>query len=70
MSECVLEFIEPDRDGQIVRLKLLVTDELLARTKLLIERVYKNITELEFPTTEMYDQNLKGILEFEESMLQ
>jgi hypothetical protein len=66
----VLEFIEPDRDGQIVRLKLLVTDELLARTKLLIERVYKNITELEFPTTEMYDQNLKGILEFEESMLQ
>jgi len=69
VNEGILEFLEPDKRGHICELIAEITDEETARTKALIEAVYKKITELDLPDISKYTQDLTGIRQFEDDLL-
>lgn len=68
-----LAFIEPTRSGESITLPLeLTTDETaeeVARTKKLIEAVWKRITTLNLPDTSAYSPDYKGVLAFEQDLI-
>ncbi|HVS80030.1 MAG TPA: ATP-dependent DNA helicase [Candidatus Paceibacterota bacterium] len=68
-EEGCLEFIEPIR-GKIVELPLAFEPGDVERVKKLAEIVYKKIVALDFPDVSGYDQNVNGILAFEEDLLE
>ena len=63
-----LEFLEP-KNGKIIDLALVIDDKDVKQTKRLIEVVYTKIMNLDFPDVSGYSQDLKGIEEFEKSLL-
>ncbi|MEX0934398.1 MAG: 3'-5' exonuclease, partial [Candidatus Saccharimonadales bacterium] len=70
VDKIVLEFIEPDRKtGEIVLLESDVTSEEVDRTTQLMKAIYSHIQNLDFPETDKYDKNLKGIEAFENDLL-
>lgn len=69
VSLLALEFVEHIKDGTPVRLAYDPTDAELDRLALLIGAVYNKITTLNFPDTTTYDQNLKGIVQFEDDLI-
>jgi hypothetical protein len=62
-------FAEADKKKQIHTLELLLDEELLEKVKKLTNAVYKKVKNLDFPDVSKYSQNLKGILQFEEDLL-
>lgn len=64
-----LEFLEADNNGKIIILPFLLDNEIKERVKRLANIVCAKIRNLDFPNTENYAQNIKGILEFEEDLL-
>jgi len=70
MTRGVLQFVEPDKAGNIVALELsdIDTDEL-ARFAQLVQAVWHRIQTLDFPDTSRYDATLAGIKQFEEDLL-
>ncbi len=70
VSGASIEFVEPDEDdGQIRSLELIFNDDELQRLKLLIVTVWHMIMDLNFPQTETFSKDVKGILAFEETIL-
>jgi DNA helicase-2/ATP-dependent DNA helicase PcrA len=65
----VLEFVEPLKGDMVVDLALDIEPEKVERTKMLIEKVFAHIMNLDFPDVSRYSSDLKGILEFEEDLL-
>jgi len=63
-----LEFLEP-QNKHIIDLSLDITDEDVDRTKKLIEVIYGKIMNLDFPDVSTYSKDLKGVIEFEDSLL-
>ena len=75
VEEGVLEFVEElhnDTTIQTIHLSFDTkeTKEELERAKKLISIIYKKIVTLDFPDTEKYDKSFKGILTFEEDLLE
>ena len=64
----LLEFLEP-KNGKIIDLPLEIAGVDVERTKKLISAVYSKIMNLDFPDVSGYSQDLKGVLEFEEYLL-
>ncbi len=64
----MLEFVEP-KNGQLIELPLNITGEDAIRISEIVKIVYKKIRELDFPDTSEYSKNLKGIIAFEDDML-
>lgn len=64
----ILEFLEP-KNGKIFELPYHITDEDVTRTKNLIKIVFTKIKNLDFPDTSGYSPDLKGIIDFEEDLL-
>jgi len=64
-----LEFLEP-LNGKIIKLELEIGAKETKRTQQLIQIVYNKIMNLDFPDISKYPQDLKGILEFEDNLLQ
>ncbi len=65
-----LEFIEPDEQGKLVEnLELSFDPEELQRFGKLIGAVWTHIMHLDFPDTSKYSQNLKGIQQFEQDLI-
>jgi hypothetical protein len=69
VEEGSLEFLEPDKQGRIHELVADITDEETARTKALIEAVYKKIIALDLPDISKYPQDINGIRQFEDTLL-
>ena len=69
VHEGTLEFLEPDKKGNICELTADITNEETARTKALIEAVYKKMIALELPDISKYPQDLNGIRQFEDDLL-
>jgi len=70
MTRGVLQFVEPDKSGDIVHLELIdVSTEELERFTSLLHAVWKHIQDLDFPDTSHYEQTLAGIHQFEEDLL-
>lgn len=65
----VLQFVEPSRDGRLYALEAQFTDEELDRFRALIQAVWSHVMILEFPDTSAYEQNLKGVLAFEQALI-
>lgn len=64
----VIEFIKPEGNN-LVNLQLAIQSEDAARLSRLIQVIYKKIQNLDFPATESYSKDIKGILKFEEDLL-
>lgn len=64
-----LAFIEPTKAGESVVLSLDLSDADVERTKLLIEAVWKRITTLSLPDTSNYSPDFKGVLAFEQDLI-
>ena len=64
-----LQFVEPDNDGQILSLETTFTDEELEEFSKLIQAIWDCIQRLEFPDISAYPQSLKGIIAFEQNLV-
>ena len=67
----VLEFVEPRQgDRKIITLPLMLTKEKTERMARLIGKVYEKIMNLDLPDISKYSQDIKGVEEFEEDLLE
>jgi len=64
-----LAFIEPTRGGESVLLSLDLTAQDIERTTKLIEAVWKHIMALDLPDTSAYSPDFKGVLAFEQDLI-
>ncbi len=64
-----IQFVEPTPAGSIVALDVSFDQEELTIFSKLIQAVWQNITTLNFIDTASYDKSYKGILAFEEHLL-
>lgn len=64
-----LAFIEPTRAGESILLELGLSDQDVDRTAKLIEAVWKRIIKLDLPDTSHYSPDLKGVLAFEQDLI-
>jgi len=69
VGESLIQYIEPTQSGEIQSLAIGYNQEELNRLEDLIKAVWKKITTLDLPDTTKYSQNLKGILEFEQDLI-
>ena len=65
----VLQFVEPTMTGEILALESHFDREELATFMQLIQKVWQKITTLDLPDASQYDQSYKGILAFEQALL-
>lgn len=61
----ILQFIEPDETGEILRLRAEYSKEELETFEKLICAVWRCIMNLDFPDTSQFDNSYKGVLAFE-----
>ncbi len=64
-----LEYVEGNEGENIVELSLDPAPEDMERVQKLIDIVYKKIITLDFPSIEAYSKDYKGVLAFEEDLL-
>ncbi len=64
-----LEFIEPDASGNNTPLELQPTADEIERTKALIAAVWRHIQAVDLPDTSAYSPDLKGMLAFEQDLI-
>jgi len=64
-----LEFVEPSRSGEISSLELDFEPAELERFGLLIAKVWQHIITLDLPDTSAYEETYKGLLAFEQDLL-
>lgn len=64
-----LAFIEPTKGGESIVLSLDLSAEDVERTKRLIEAVWKRIATLSLPDTSGYSPDYKGVLAFEQDLI-
>src|SRR5690606_3115511 len=69
IDTCAIQFVEPTRSGDIVSLEASFTEEERERLRRLIKAVWKHITTLEMPDTSNFEPTYKGILAFEDSLI-
>jgi hypothetical protein len=65
----VLQFVEPTKKGDICALDAQFTAAELAEFSALISAVWKSIMALDLPDVTEYDPGLKGILAFEQALI-
>lgn len=69
VAETALQFVEPDENGEILSLNYDVTTDDQERLRKLIGIIWQHIMNLDFPDTSGYSLNLKGVLQFEDDLL-
>lgn len=70
VEKAVLQFVEPTLAGEIAALEARFSAEELAEFTRLIQTVWRHITTLDLPDISHYEPNYKGILAFENDLLQ
>ena len=65
----ILQFVEPDASGSIHALRESFTSDELDHFRKLIQAVWHCVTTLELPDTSEFEPNYKGILAFEEYLI-
>lgn len=65
----VLQFVEPDSRGEIHALEESFTHEDLERFSRLVKAVWHCIINLDFPDVSEYDASYKGIIAFEDALI-
>jgi DNA helicase II / ATP-dependent DNA helicase PcrA len=64
-----LSFIEPTASGEVVETRIEYTTEDLDRLKSLIEKIWTKIVNLDLPDISGYEESYKGILAFEQDLI-
>ena len=64
-----LAFIEPNRSNEIATLSIVFDKEEIERFTLLVGKVWQHIIHLDLPDTSTYDPTYKGLLAFEQDLL-
>lgn len=64
-----LDFVEPNRSNEIATLDMAFDNEELDRFALLVGKVWQHIITLNLPDTSDYEPNYKGLLQFEQDLL-
>lgn len=64
-----LAFIEPTKTGESILLSLDLTSQDIERTVKLIQAVWKKIETLDLPDVHTYSPDLKGVLAFEQDLI-
>lgn len=70
MKSGVIQFVEPTRGGNILALDATFSDEEVAEFERLLAVIWKCITTLDLPDTSAYSPDFKGMLAFEQDLLQ
>lgn len=70
VSDARLEFVVPNGDGRIHRLALHFDKAELERTEALLQAMWHSVMALDIPDTSQYTKDLKGVLAFEDDLLQ
>lgn len=65
----IMQFVEPTNAGEVIALDESFNNEELDRFKQLINAVWKHIKALDLPDVSKYDPTLKGILAFEQDLI-
>jgi DNA helicase-2/ATP-dependent DNA helicase PcrA len=65
----VLQFVEPTPGGEIIALEAHFSNEDLDRFGLLIQKVWRHIVSLDLPNVSHFEPNYKGMLEFEQALI-
>jgi hypothetical protein len=69
-SRGALEFVEPDARGVLVpNLELAYEEDELQRFTKLVGTVWQHIMSLNFPDVSGYSPNVKGLLKFEQDLI-
>ena len=68
VNKGTLEFVKPERD-ELIELLLIIENDSVERLTNLIKIVYQKIQNLDFPNVEKYSKDIKGVLEFENDLL-
>lgn len=61
----IIEFVEPDEEGNINRLELIYDDQDMAQAGRLIRGVWRHVQSLDFPDISAYPPTIVGIRKFE-----
>jgi DNA helicase-2/ATP-dependent DNA helicase PcrA len=69
VDQGILQFVQPTSAGEIVTLTTSFADADLEQFKKLIQAVWTRIIDLDLPDTSTYDQSIKGILAFEQDLI-
>lgn len=69
VSQGIIEFIEADSEGTIHQLTLDIDREEFERFKQLVRIVWRHIMQLDMPDTNHYPPNYKGMVAFEDDLL-
>jgi hypothetical protein len=65
----IVEFVDPDSDGEILRLELFYDEAEMDRIKKLIGSVWTDIQRLELPDISHYSPSITGIRNFESDLI-
>lgn len=69
VNQGILEFITPNEKNEITFLEYNITNDDVSRLQKLIDIVYNKIINLDFVDVSHYSQDYKGIMQFEEDLL-
>ncbi len=64
-----LDFIQPTKDGDVITLTTDFSHDELERTEKLIAAVWKHIKNLQLPDVAAYEHDYKGVLAFEQDLI-
>lgn len=70
VAEGALQFVEPDTSGRTHRLSLTLDAIELDRVRQLVHAVWQSIMACDFPDTAKYEPSYKGVLTFEDDLLE
>ena len=65
----IIQFVEPTASGDVISLDVEFNSDELNRLKKLINAVWKHIVQLDLPDISAYDPSIKGILAFEQDLI-
>lgn len=66
----IIEFVEPTKSGKIERLELNYDEAEIRETTKLIKAVWSRVCGMQFTLDKTYDPTLKGVLAFEQDLLE
>jgi hypothetical protein len=69
VESATIQFVEPDNGGKIINLPLDFNDDDIAQFKKLINAVWTRIINLDLPDISNYDASYKGVLAFENDLI-
>jgi RecB family exonuclease len=69
VNKGILEFIEPDEEGNLISLELEYDKAELDQLKELVTAIWGHIIELDFPDISKYPPTMAGIRQFENDLL-